>query len=359
MTPTFYYNVILTGCSGTVGTQLCKELKKHKFLGREVKIVGIDLFPPPEPGLVDFFRKEDISKLDLLEEYKHYSDELGGDIIGIDAIIHTAASLNLDARKDYLGKTNVAPTGMLARLAEYCSTAEEPAHFIHFSSCSIYDLDYSPPYEEYARLKASNNYEESKINSEKAISEYSRRIQTIIRPGMIYGPYQKSLSSTAICVASLLGKVGLSMSGGPKSNWVHSEDLARAVVHILKKRIGGTYNVAEDKAFPFGDIVDSVVDSLYSGPRLKLPWPTLAVEYGKDVLVKALPVVNAALGGLWKGLLPKSPLVPKVDKGALTFGYKDAIFSNQKIKSVGFKFKHSILDSIGPVAEWYKENGWI
>jgi nucleoside-diphosphate-sugar epimerase len=360
-----YKQILVTGCLGTVGRQLCKELRKDF---PKANILGVDISYAQKPKELDWYYRLDLSSdIDLVV--------LKRLVLGVDTVIHTAASLDLDADKEFLYNINVKPVKIIAEtLKEVVYKTKLPVHFIHFSSCSIYDLNSKGPYTEASPLFGSNNYELSKIESEKVILDVAKSLigrgdpsleylfgYTIIRPGMIYGPGQKSLSATAICLGSLISKLRVSFKKvSPKSNWASSLDLARAVVYIIKTGPLELLNVAEPVPAEIGSILNEVIfASVGACPYVSFSWPTKLIKTFSEQIALVLPTINKVIKLGWKVLRPSSPVIPKIDRGALPFGYLDAEFNSRKLGTTGFIFNDSIIENLTKTIEWYYENKWI
>ncbi len=64
---------------------------------------------------------------------------------------------------------------------------------------------------------------------------------TVLRLGGIYGPGREHESRTR----KMAGKI-FSGSGDQYSNWIHQEDAVRAIDWVLKRRLGGIYNLCSE-----------------------------------------------------------------------------------------------------------------
>lgn len=80
---------------------------------------------------------------------------------------------------------------------------------------------------------------------------------------MIYGPRGKFLGAKFLLFPAVLYEmIGFmpKISGGTQTNWIHSEDVARSLIHLMKYPIYtenriDVFNVAEKQAIGIGDFI--------------------------------------------------------------------------------------------------------
>lgn len=318
-----------------------------------------------------------VLELDLCDEGKIGTCPCGSDarkISNTDAVIHLAA--DLDIRKPYEAVKNInvdVPVNLFKELAKRRGKV-----FVHFSSGSIYDgdgiLDESSP------VRGKSGYEKSKIESEKKLKELVSMPNApklvILRPALIYGPRGRFLASGVMVMPPILAllfgeNLAPKLWGGPRTNLVHAEDVARAAVFLFenadKVKSGDVFNVADDSPVGFGEVFDAAVAAYglegvfgFSLPSSKLMKPF------KRIIDTAtfFKVFDAPVDLLWWVIRKKYGIKvnfsARFEKEMATYFTKDTIFSNGKIKMLGFMLKYpDVRSGMKNVVKWYCDNNWI
>lgn len=348
--------VLVTGASGSVGHFLVQN-----FLDEGYKVVASDLPDTPLPK-----RKKNLSirAADLTDEKSH--SRLVKDV---NVVVHTAALIDIALPFDRLEAVNVTATKQLYQAAAGAGVKR----FVFFSSGSAYQFHPSQTYTEDMPLTAGNDYEQTKILCEEYLKGQTGGPEVVvIRPSLIYGPRGKMLGAALACIAPLMHEflpVMIGLSGGPRSNWVHAEDVARATAHLTRHgQAGEAYNVCDDDAIPFGDIIPVAAEAYGLKSSFTIPYPSLGLM-GKigPALERAGPVferLNRILAKGWAKVCDKHglarELTPKIDAEAMAYAYRHTIFVNDKLKATGFEFKYpSIRDGMPSTIKWYQENRWV
>jgi nucleoside-diphosphate-sugar epimerase len=364
--------VLVTGAGGAVGRMVVDILLDES----EATVVAVDL-PGRMPKLFDVEGR--IHKLEadlkpgaggmvalhtLLEE------------VGVDAIINTAAIVDIAQPYSVVAPVNIGLPGELYLRAIDLGVR----HFVHISSASIYAEPFPGddiyPISEGFDVEGSSPYEWSKIHSEEMLNflretEEDAPALTILRPSLIYGPRCRFLGAALASIPAMLGKVArktVGFSGGPRTNWVHCEDVARAAIHCIAAGEWTdqcTYNVCPAEAPGFGDVITEHMiarglDVLY---RVPLPQPS-TLRWFRPILERDLLFsgLNLGIAGLWNLLGPRSNaggLLVKVDREAVPYAFKHTIFSTDALLATGFEYKWSLEAGIADAMGWYQRNGWI
>ncbi len=369
--------ITVTGAGGTVGSFVVDLL-----LSKGYNVIAVD-----RPGAVECLRKRReagqegllVMEIDLRNEKtisNCFYDSDARQIPNADAVVHLAA--DLDIRKDYkaLKKINVdAAINLFKELAK-----RRGKMFIHFSSGSIYADDGPYELDEKSPTKAKSGYELSKIRSEECLqllASYQNAPKLIIlRPALIYGPYGRFLASGVMVMAPLLSflfgeNLAPKLCGGPKTNLVHAEDVARAAVFLLEneKKIknGEVFNIADDTPMGFGEVFVAAVAAYGIKTRFDFPLPPAALlALFKRVIDTELffKIFDAPVDFLWWIIRKKygvgSNFSARFEREMAAYFTKDTVFANDKIKQLGFKFKYpSVREGMKNVVEWYCDNNWI
>jgi nucleoside-diphosphate-sugar epimerase len=352
--------VAVTGASGAVGRHLVSHLLEDGFQVRGVDIRSPrDLFPGARDGL------------ELLEADLTDPASAGRVVEGVDAVIHTAALVDISLGYDALYPLNVEAVRNL-----YLAAAAAGARrFVHFSSGSVYGPADGGVVDEDTPLVASSPYERSKIESERILEELHHDVGLdwiVVRPSLIYGPGARFLAAGLVAIPPalrhVLGSRVPGFRGGPTTNFVHSEDVARAAIFLM---LGAApcrpYNVADPTPLDAGSIFTAAVRAWGIDPSFTLPLPEpgtlrpLRPLIDSDVFFRA---ANAPIGPIWRDLVLEHGLVdalrPGFDRESAPYMFQDTIFSVDRLRVRGFAWRHpDMTRAIYDVMRWYEDARWI
>ena len=354
--------VLVTGGAGCVGTFVVQELLKLGFKVRAADRPGAP-FPEVDKKYARFFetREGDIRDRDFLEAC----------VRGVDRIIHTAANLDLSLPLEEIKPINTGPVITIYEAA----VKGKVKSMVHFSSCSVYKFAPCVITEDMP-VEATNNYEQSKILADEYLAQGIKKnklpVVTIVRPGLVFGPKGRVLAHNYALLPPIFGMISnrmLGLKGGPKSNYVHALDMARAAVFLLQKNqeSGEIFNVAIDDAKNVSDVFNIACETY--GLKLFrpfLPFPEKLIKRYYPVISRpeVMKNVTRMLGFWWEALVKKydlkAELYPKMDAEFLVFGINEAVYSNQKLKDKGFAFTFPDFESgWRNTISWYQENRWM
>jgi nucleoside-diphosphate-sugar epimerase len=351
--------VLVTGASGSVGHLLVPLLREAGY-----KVVATDLpgtaLPNQEEGLK-------VMAADLSD-----SAAAASLLEGVELVVHTAAQVDIGASYEQLKQANVHATAQLYQAA----SRSKVVRFVYFSAGSIYRLNPNGTYRESSALSANNGYEQTKIVCEEFLYEHQNDRGApeliVLRPSLIYGPRSRRMSASLACLGPILEAslpVLMGLAGGPRINWVHTKDVARAAVHLLRAgEPGQAYNVADDDAMAFGDLVSFSLETYGLEPRFKLPFPPMGL------LRSALPLLgqagfvfsgmNRVFDRVWEQVCDKygleRELVPRLDAEALDYANQHFLLLNDKLRETGFEPEYqSIADGWAETIAWYQDQRWV
>jgi len=355
--------VVVTGAAGTVGSLVVEELLRSE----ELRIVRVDRGGAKLPDVPSAAKGRVEDRPGDLTD----STFARGCVRGATYVIHTAAVIDIALGFEQLKPINVDAVGWLYEGAR----DEGTRGFVHFSSGSVYQAT-SGLITEDTPLRAESAYEQSKIDSEALLQQLARKGGpgwVILRPSLIYGPRGRLLAGPLPTMPPMLkllsgGTAMVGLAGGPRSNWVHAEDVARAAVFVMDKRdaYGETFNVCDDTPLPFGDIINAAIQAYGFSITARIPVPPiwlnkLAMPFiDSDAFFHA---VNVGAGVLWKVIQKRhgltDDLVPRMDRATASYFVRNVVFSNAKLKQLGWTVKHPDLRSAFPdVLRWYQDNRW-
>lgn len=343
--------VCVTGVCGSVGALLAEELIRDGYT-----VIGVDL-----PG-GEFPAGVEVRELDLTRE-----GAAAAAVARASAVIHTAASVDIGRAFAQLAPINLDAVKSLYHAA----LAEGVSRFVHFSSGSIYQPG-AQFHTESDALYAANDYGWTKLLADEFLLSQAGLHVTIIRPAMIFGPRGKVLFAALASMAELVRWTLPAVPrfvGGPRTNMVHSLDVARAAAFLLQHdhTHGEVYNVCSGDALTFGDHFNTAFE-VAGVPQLPIsvPFPQGALRW-LGPLLKQRPIfagLNRVLRLLWEHQRERHDVLPELDlwldPEALDFATGDTLFDGSKLAETGFElrfpnFRVAWEDTIG----WYRRAGWL
>ncbi|MCK6547794.1 NAD(P)-dependent oxidoreductase [Myxococcota bacterium] len=356
--------ILVTGAAGCVGTFVVDVLltRGHTVVAadRPQALAALEARARTEPRLVpcaaDLTKPEDCARA----------------AEGATAVIHTAAIVDIARSFEELRPINLDAVRWL-----YDAARANGAHtFVHFSTGSVYaPKSDGTPLDETSPVTAGNAYVRTKLLSEDYLAsrpDGGPRI-AILRPSLIFGPRGKVLAAALAAVPVLLGSVSgraLPITGGPRTNWVHAIDVARAAVFLLEHDEIPTkeiFNVANDDALPIGELFSEALRASgldVRGPAL--PYPTGLVRAFAPLVDRdaVFGTINRIAARAWSKVQDaehlERELVPRIDREALPYAFRDTIFSNAKLKARGFELTHAAFASgWRDTVDWYTSARWL
>lgn len=368
--------VLVDGAKGHTGTFLIKEIIETK---PDWRIIATDL--PKEK------RNELMTKESIFSEKFEYMTEIlenervvfiPADLTDTESLInlfkerkyniifHTASLYDYFAPLDLLRKVNV--DGIRNLLEIICKTQDvENLRFIHWSTCGVYgepkfkkdNNGYPIPAEETALYDPPNNYSISKMEQEMVLQGYINDHQikaTIIRPAPIMGPYQIYGVFHLIQIVHKSG-FGPGIHIYPRKKRlampiIHVKDLVRSAVFLAEndRSIGEAYNLIINACFQ-EDFLEYLAD-LLNVDYFNFPvwWPFY------KLLGKLLFWLSRRKDKKARKLNSRPP----VDLSMAGYTTHQYLFSNQKIKDLGFNFRFPDYKSAtNDTIEWYLKNKWL
>ena len=368
--------VLVDGAKGHTGTFLIKEILETK---PDWKIIATDL--PTEK------RNELMTKETIFSTRFKYMTEILEDerIIFIpadlrdketlndlfkgrkyDIIFHTASLYDYFAPLDLLRKVNVEG---IRNLLEIISKTQdlEKLRFIHWSTCGVYGepkygkdkRGYPIPADETTSYNPPNNYSISKMEQEMVLKDYINNLQlkaTIIRLAPILGPYQ------IYGVFHLMQIVNKSGFGPGIHIYPKKKRLAMPLIHVEDLVRSAVFIVESDK--PIGEVYNLVIDICFQEDFLEYLADLLNVDYFNfPVWWPFYKFFSKLLFWLSKRNDKKARKLnsrPPVDLSMAGYTTHQYLFSNNKIKELGFKFKFPDYKSATKdTVEWYLKNKWL
>jgi 2-alkyl-3-oxoalkanoate reductase len=282
--------VAVTGASGLVGSYLVEYLAKKDF--PVTAIVRSSNQPPHLLALareLPLFVKIVIADVTELEPLKQAFDR-------VEVVVHAAGNVNPFGSREEIFATNVNGT----KTALIAAKHQKVQQFIHVSSLSVitgqgdqYSLTEDAPLQ-----PCGENYADSKVEAEKSVmaeAESPAIKVTVVRPGFIYGPHERSWMPRLI--ESIKGGKAALIDGGKKeTNVVYVENLCQAIEAAILWPIsyGQVYNITDGEKITKKDLFDAIADGL-DLPRVTKVVPSFIARPFCEIVSRIashLPVEN-------------------------------------------------------------------
>jgi nucleoside-diphosphate-sugar epimerase len=356
--------VAVTGAAGTVGALLVDELLQRDG----VRVIRVDLPDTPLPELPPAAARRVEDRPGDLTDVAFARPALRG----ATHVVHAASVRDLALPFAALKPINVDAVGWLYEAAR----DEGVRAFVHVSTGAVYQRTRGVITED-TPLRADCDYEQTKLDAEAMVHQHARHGGpgwVILRPAQVYGPRGKLLAGALVTLPPLLkllsgGTAMFGVRGGPRSNWVHAADVARAALFVLERRdaYGETFNVCDDVPLTFGEIVNAAIAAYGFPITATVPIPPKWIGRLAVPLLESDPVlgaINAATAVLWKVLQQRHGLAedlsPRIDRALGAFLIRDRVFSNARLRGLGWEPRHpDIRRALPEVLAWYQERRWV
>jgi nucleoside-diphosphate-sugar epimerase len=306
--------VAVTGISGYLGQRLLSLLDADASVER---IVGVDL---AEPELVS--SKLEFHPLDVRDT------RLGKVFSGADTVVHLAFVLNPMRDEEQMRSINLDGT------RNVLGSLEGARKLIYPSSATVYGAhaDNDFPLVETSPLRANPGFSSSahKLATEQLIAAFAEdhhdTVVTVLRPAIVFGPNVENFISRLFEAPRVMTVKGYA----PPLQVVHEEDVAEALHLAVGSDLSGAYNVAADGWLDAEEVLE-----ISGKKRVELPEAV------------AFSIAERA----WRLGLTESP------PGELDFVMHPWVVDNAKLKTAGWKPKHSNRDALLETIESHRP--WV
>ncbi|MDX9720510.1 MAG: NAD-dependent epimerase/dehydratase family protein [Myxococcota bacterium] len=242
--------ILVTGCSGYVGSRLLARLQRDP----EVKeIIGIDERLPQE-----FQPKLKHIRQSVTQPYERYFD-------GVDAAVHLAFVFDPIRDRRWCERVNLEGSERFLRgLREHAVPQG-----VLMSSATVYGArpDNPIPLNEESPLRGDTNLHEArdKTRVEALCASFaSAKVSLkILRPCIITGPRAQHFWMRYLSRPHVPSVQGCD----PMMQFVHEDDVAMVLHTLCTAGSAGVYNLAADGRLYFSDVVDSLGGRVVSLPR--------------------------------------------------------------------------------------------
>lgn len=354
--------VVITGASGGLGIHLTAWLTKQGWSVR-----AVDLVSPSEMGRTSLLPETG----DIQWFIGPQSDDaLDGICQGAHAFIHAAGKVSFTGPERDFRNANVVETKRYFRASQRAGIG----HFLYVSCIFVYQTEVMIR-TEFSPTSAQNAFERSKLAAEDFLREQTEGdpglCVSILRPGMLYGPGCTTMGAATLTLPAILrgfSRYLPGLSGGPRTNWCHVHDAARAIETILHHASPGVrhFNATDETPLTFGEVLTSIAEAyeIDLGPSLPLPntalWAILSPVVDNDW---AFEQARRLLTLGWKRIQRvheiTSPLAPKLNRDALFYIRDESVVVATALHELGWEptftdFRKSIRTTL----RWYQDAGW-
>ncbi len=324
--------ILITGANGFVGSKLCEHFIKKGYKVRGLVRKTSDLS----------FLKPLMKKLKLYYGDIRNKDSIRAAFKNTDIVIHPAGYTNDWGKMKIFYDINVIGTKNIAELCLEYSIK----HLVHFSTINVYGFNDWIKADENTEIKPTKYpYSITKLEGERTISHFIKVFNlpaTIIQPGQIYGPNDRTMSYKII-EALVKKQFAVCSNGKYLMSTLYIDNLMQAVELIIKKKnksVGKKYIVTDDLQVTWREFTEYFCKIL----KVPFPWINLPGSIGRcfayilEPMFKLLNTKNA-------------PLIThfRVDITCKHFNFT----AGKIIKELGYKPNQNIRDNIEKTVEAY------
>ncbi|MFW5925122.1 MAG: NAD-dependent epimerase/dehydratase family protein [Myxococcota bacterium] len=346
--------ILVTGAAGTVGNYVVSlaEAAGHRVIASDINAAAVRV---PVRG--------EVRPADLTDRAA-----LPGLVRGCEAVIHTAARLDVEAESAELAKVN---TDAVVHLYQ-ASQAAGVRRFVHMSDATLYASSPDPVRED-APLAPRGRYGMSKHAAEVFFrGEGAAGLPwTILRAAAVYGRRGRHFAASLLAVGPILRMatpVLPRFAGGPSHDMVHAEDVARALLFVLDRQEAAyqVFNVSDGDTMPLGDRITATFEAygLRTFGAGRAPQATLSTLGRLCQLPGPYHAADAAALAAWRllvvrhGLRPA--LRPRMDRESLPLLYEDLVVDASKLRELGWEPRFSSFEQgWREVLRWYQAERWV
>ena len=301
----------------------------------------------------------DIVKMDLMEK-----EEVEKALDGITEIVHCAKGP---------GRVTVQGTRNLLEIA----LKKGIKRFVHMSTTEIYGDVSGKINEDTPFNYTGNEYNQTKIDAEKACWEYYKKGLpiTVIRPSIVYGPFSNNWS-VHFAKMFIAGKWGIyEKYGAGKCNLVYIDDLVRAILLALdcENAVGHAFNIGGPEVITWNEYFKKY-NEMMGLPPLKTINTTQANF--RTAMMEPVRILGRFVRDHFMGPVKKiaetfdfakrmmkqteNALKTSPSPGELKLFNKNAVFSCNKAKELlRFNPSVSVDEGLNRTIEWLKHQGFF
>ena len=310
--------IFITGCAGFIGSHICEEIYK-KFPKSKIIIFDKLTYAGKRKYIENIIKSPRVKFVrgDIIK-HQTYSSLLKN----IDLAINVAAESHVD--NSFISPLSFSLTNTVGAHAFLLKCIENKAKkIIHISSDEIYGEKLSGKCNEQQKIEPTNPYSASKAAAEIFINsyKYSYKKEIItVRGNNIYGIRQYPEKLIPRCIISLLKNRKIPIHGDGKNErfYLSVQDLARAIILLIKKKNNGIYNIGSNESYTNIELAKSICKYLDKDPKK-------FINYVKD----------------------------------RPYNDKRYSISSSKIRKIGWKPKFNLIKDLPKIVQWYSDNLYL
>lgn len=271
---------------------------------------------------------------------------------GVELVFHIAAVFDYTAPERVLRAVNVDGT---RNLLDALVAEGSCRRVVNWGAGGIYGYPRPGviPFREDSPKQPNNVYLISKWDQERVAHGYRDRglEVTSIRPTSPYGP--RAIYGSGQLLIGLGARPRTLAFKNLTGNipFVHVRDVCRAALHLAEHQeaAGEAYNMTDDGRMDAVALARLVADEMGTKAVVLPPAP--------------LPVVRKVLSGAARVAMAsarRSGKRPVLEYDQVQYFGRDYLYSNDKLKSTGFRFDHPQPEpGLRETLRWYRDNGWL
>ena len=302
--------VAVVGCSGYIGGRLIQRLDDDPRIDR---VLGFDVRPP----------MVEASKL-LFDHVDMRDQELARRFEGVDVVVHLA--FIMDPIKDETLMRDVNVSG--SHNVFDCAARAGVDTIVYTSSGTVYGAhpNNDVPLTETSPLRANLDfsYPAHKLEVEYVIKEFRRDHpdirMVVFRPAIVFGPHVDNAWSHVLELPVVFGVRGHE----PPMQFVHEDDVARALDFAVMNDLDGVYNLTPDDSVAAEQLLDIL---------------------GRRRVMLDEPTAFALAERLWSAGMSEAPA------GMLHYLMHPWIMSPDKLRRAGFECERSSASTFREATE--------
>jgi len=144
-------------------------------------------------------------------------------------VINCAAYTAVDLAEDEIEKARAINVTAVEALAQFCETYDST--LIHISTDFVFDGAQSTPYSESDAVAPLGIYGLTKLEGEKAVSQYCKK-HFIIRTSWLYSEFGNNFYKTMLRISQ--GRESISVVADQVGTPTYAMDLAAFIIHVIK-----------------------------------------------------------------------------------------------------------------------------
>jgi len=346
--------VLVTGAAGTVGSYVVSlaEAAGYRVVVNDLSSRGVRV---PVRGEV---RAGDVCDPGFVR----------GLVRGCDHVIHAAAQLDVGADAAELSRNNTTAVIQLFEAAH----AAGAKRFVHVSTAMVYEAGQPMPLVESSKIAPRGAHGLSKQGAEAyLLGRNDGPAWTILRAAPLYGRKGRHFAASLLSIGPMLRLFSPLLprpTGGPLGTMVHAEDVARALLFVLRdeRAVREVFNVSDGDVIALGDRIAGT----FAAYGLRTAFAGRAREPILRWLGRTFQAPGAYQGAdataiaLWRLVALrhrlKPALRPRLDREALTLLYDPLVVDAGRLRALGWRPRFSsFTEGWRDVLRWYQAERWV